>query len=222
MIFFLRRRNLREEATIYREFLIFCFCALMKDRYFVLPSGLHPIFDQPFYEPGFFTGFSDSRAVAAVKAAMKFRVACVQASAGWGKTTAVRTAVGNRSHTWVDLSIAPVEAGSLAFALALALGIPPAPLGRVLADRGRRIRRWGFWNGFSPIDVRSSWSSSTIFIYWRTTGCLLSFDGVYQIFAGCVVGVGQPARRSATVFDVGRLWRGVDAGGRRPARTDFR
>ena len=77
---------------------------------------------------------SDSRAVAALKVAMKYRLAMVQASAGWGKTTLVRQVVGDRSHLWVDLSTAPRESGAFVFALALALGISTSALGRVLQD----------------------------------------------------------------------------------------
>ena len=38
--------------------------------------------------------------VDAVRAAFEYRVAVVQAAAGWGKTTAVRAAVADREHVW--------------------------------------------------------------------------------------------------------------------------
>jgi ATP/maltotriose-dependent transcriptional regulator MalT len=47
--------------------------------------------------------------VAAVRAAMRYRIALVLAPAGWGKTTAVRTALGSAEHRWVDLSRAPAS-----------------------------------------------------------------------------------------------------------------
>jgi len=65
---------------------------------------------------------------------MRFRVALVQASAGWGKTTAVRAAVGGLAHLWLDLTVAPRESGAFVFALAAALRIPTAPIGRVLSS----------------------------------------------------------------------------------------
>ncbi len=42
--------------------------------------------------------------VAAVRAAMRYRIALVIAPAGWGKTTAVRAALDGMDHRWIDLS----------------------------------------------------------------------------------------------------------------------
>ena len=42
--------------------------------------------------------------VAAVRAAMRYRIALVIAPAGWGKTTAVRAALDGTDHRWIDLS----------------------------------------------------------------------------------------------------------------------
>jgi ATP/maltotriose-dependent transcriptional regulator MalT len=75
-----------------------------------------------------------SRAARSVREAMRFRVALVQASAGWGKTSAVRAAVGGLEHIWLDLTVAPRESGAFAFALATTLGISTAPIGRVLSS----------------------------------------------------------------------------------------
>jgi LuxR family transcriptional regulator, maltose regulon positive regulatory protein len=44
---------------------------------------------------------------AAVRAAMRYRVALVQAAAGWGKTAAIRAAVGDAAHLWIDLATHP-------------------------------------------------------------------------------------------------------------------
>ena len=51
----------------------------------------------------------DPAAAAFVRDALDSRVCFVRAPAGWGKTTAVRAALGDAPHRWVDLGHAPLE-----------------------------------------------------------------------------------------------------------------
>ncbi len=72
-----------------------------------------------------------------VEAALRYRVAVVQAAAGWGKTTAARRAVEGREHRWIDLAAAPNQAGSAALALAEALGLDLEPIAERVAEAQR-------------------------------------------------------------------------------------
>jgi len=74
-----------------------------------------------------------SRGARAILRALKERVILVQAEAGWGKSTAVRHAIGGTSHGWCDVGAAPDEPGALIFAFARALSRPTEGLGEILA-----------------------------------------------------------------------------------------
>ncbi|HTA38543.1 MAG TPA: hypothetical protein VK760_05685, partial [Candidatus Acidoferrales bacterium] len=42
---------------------------------------------------------------AAVRAALRYRIALIVAPAGWGKTFAARAALDGAAHRWIDLSL---------------------------------------------------------------------------------------------------------------------
>ncbi len=82
-------------------------------------------------------GASRGRAEIAVAAALRFRIARIQAGAGWGKSTAARAACADRSVRWIELRDAPAESGALAFLLADAFSLSRAALAKLLKEARR-------------------------------------------------------------------------------------
>ncbi len=82
-------------------------------------------------------GASKGRAEIAVAAALRFRIARIQAGAGWGKSTAARAACADRSVRWIELRDAPAESGALAFLLADAFSLSRAALAKLLKEARR-------------------------------------------------------------------------------------
>jgi ATP/maltotriose-dependent transcriptional regulator MalT len=66
-----------------------------------------------------------TRAVELLRECLESRVCILTASAGWGKTTAARTALEGLSYRWVDLGSAPDEPGKLLWELSRAFGWAP-------------------------------------------------------------------------------------------------
>ena len=79
-------------------------------------------------------GAAKGRAEIAVSAALRFRVARIQAGAGWGKSTAARAACTGRSVRWIEVRDAPAESGALAFLLADAFELSRAALAKLLKE----------------------------------------------------------------------------------------
>ncbi|NNN00176.1 MAG: hypothetical protein HKL91_10300, partial [Candidatus Eremiobacteraeota bacterium] len=63
-----------------------------------------------------------------------FRIARIQAGAGWGKSTAARAACTGRSVRWIEVRDAPAESGALAFLLADAFAISRVALAKLLKE----------------------------------------------------------------------------------------
>ncbi len=77
------------------------------------------------------------RAAIAVGAALRFRIARIQAGAGWGKSTAARAACIGRPVRWIEVRDAPAESGALAFLLADAFSLSRAALAKLLREARR-------------------------------------------------------------------------------------
>uniref|UniRef100_E6PJ08 HTH luxR-type domain-containing protein n=1 Tax=mine drainage metagenome TaxID=410659 RepID=E6PJ08_9ZZZZ len=67
-------------------------------------------------------------------AALRFRIARIQAGAGWGKSTAARAACTGRSVRWIEVRDAPAESGALAFLLADAFALSRVALAKLLKE----------------------------------------------------------------------------------------
>ncbi len=80
------------------------------------------------------TGATKGRAAIAVGAALRFRIARIQAGAGWGKSTAARSACIGRPVRWIEVRDAPAESGALAFLLADAFSLSRAALAKLLKE----------------------------------------------------------------------------------------
>ena|GEM_PF-3145905 len=80
------------------------------------------------------TSSAKGRAAIAVGAALRFRIARIQAGAGWGKSTAARSACSGRSVRWIEVRDAPAESGALAFLLADAFSLSRAALAKLLKE----------------------------------------------------------------------------------------
>jgi len=80
------------------------------------------------------TGSAKGRAAIAVGAALRFRIARIQAGAGWGKSTAARAACTGRSVRWIEVRDAPAESGALAFLLADAFALSRVALAKLLKE----------------------------------------------------------------------------------------
>lgn len=93
------------------------------------------------------TGAAKSRAAIAVGAALRFRIARIQAGAGWGKSTAARAACTGRPVCWIEVRDAPAESGALAFLLADAFALSRAALAKILkeARNGDDVRSLVEW-----------------------------------------------------------------------------
>ena len=69
------------------------------------------------------------RGVDAVTAALEYRIAVVQAPAGWGKTTAVRSALAEAPHVWRDAATMNLEEAASPGSLVVVDGLQDAPGG---------------------------------------------------------------------------------------------
>ena len=79
-------------------------------------------------------GAPKSRAEIAVSAALRFRIARIQAGAGWGKSTAARAACAAHPVRWIEVRDAPAESGALAFLLADAFELSRVALAKLLKE----------------------------------------------------------------------------------------